>query len=162
MVGAYGQTTELGLSFLAAVTEIESNIWRLRLHRQGEKIGRKPAQSNCIHLLLETSRKAQGFRSCTFREAPAFKSKAISADVNGAINPRTEIHENRTPVISVWHLCHQVHGHGGKVANETCGIHAEIRNLLDRKGIYGRPRTGENRGDGEKRCEASCQPGWTL
>jgi aspartyl aminopeptidase len=151
MVGAYGQDDRASVyPLLAAVTEIEGNIWpALAVFIDKEEIGSEgntSAQSNFIHLLLENIAEAQGIPDpVRFVRRLLFKSKAISADVNGAINPTyQEVHEKQNACYLGGGICvTKFTGHGGKVgANDAHAEYmAEIRNLLDRKGIIW--QTGE-------------------
>ena len=79
-----------------------------------------------------------------------FKSKAISADVNGAVNPNwQEVHEKQNACYLGGGICvTKFTGHGGKVgANDAHAEYvAEIRNIFSRERHHlADGRIGKNR-----------------
>lgn len=151
MIGAYGQDDRASAyPLLAAMADLENNAWPvLAVFMDKEEIGSEGntgAQSNFIHLFLEDLAEAQGISDpVRFVRRLLFKSKAISADVNGAVNPTyQEVHEKQNACYLGGGICvTKFTGHGGKVgANDAHAEYmAEIRGLFDREGVIW--QTGE-------------------
>jgi aspartyl aminopeptidase len=151
MIGAYGQDDRASAyPLLAAITDLKNNQWpALAVFMDKEEIGSEgntSAQSNFIHMFLEDMAEAQGIKDVgRFVRRLLFRSKAISADVNGAVNPTyQEVHEKQNACYLGGGICvTKFTGHGGKVgANDAHAEYmAEIRQLLDREGVIW--QTGE-------------------
>jgi aspartyl aminopeptidase len=108
--------------------------------------GNTSAQSHFVEFFLEDVAEAFGIaQSGRFVRRALFRSKAISADVNGAVNPTyQEVHEKQNACFLGGGICvTKFTGHGGKVgANDAHAEYvAEIRSLFDREGIIW--QTGE-------------------
>jgi aspartyl aminopeptidase len=152
MIGAYGQDDRASVyPLLAAIADLEEDpSWpALAVFIDKEEIGSEgntSAQSNFIHMFLEDMTEAFGIaESGRFIRRLLFRSKAISADVNGAVNPNwQEVHEKQNACYLGGGICvTKFTGHGGKVgANDAHAEYmAEIRNLFDKEGIIW--QTGE-------------------
>ncbi len=152
MIGAYGQDDRASAyPLLAAITSLDNDpLWpAMAVFIDKEEIGSEgntSAQSHFIQIFLEDVAEAIGIReSGRFIRRALSGSKAISADVNGAVNPTfQEVHEKQNACYLGGGICvTKFTGHLGKVgANDAHAEYvAEIRNLFDREGIIW--QTGE-------------------
>ena len=152
MVGAYGQDDRASAyPLLAAMADLEDEpAWpALAVFIDKEEIGSEgntAAQSHFIQIFLQDLIEGMGLGdSERLLRRALFNSKAISADVNGAINPDwQEVHEKQNACYLGGGICvTKFTGHGGKVgANDAHAEYvAEIRNLLSREGVVW--QTGE-------------------
>ncbi len=152
MIGAYGQDDRASaFPLLAAIADLDKDpSWpALAIFIDKEEIGSEgntSAQSHFVQIFLEDLAEAVGIReSGRFVRRVLFKSKAISADVNGAVNPTwQEVHEKQNACYMGGGICvTKFTGHGGKVgANDAHAEYvAEIRNLFDKESIVW--QTGE-------------------
>jgi aspartyl aminopeptidase len=152
MVGAYGQDDRASVyPLLAAVTSLDQDpVWpALAVFFDKEEIGSEgntSAQSHSIEIFLEDMAEALGIvESGRFIRRALFRSKAISADVNGAVNPNyQDVHEKQNACYMGGGVCvTKFTGHGGKVgANDAHAEYvAEIRSLLDGENVIW--QTGE-------------------
>jgi aspartyl aminopeptidase len=152
MVGAYGQDDRASAyPLLVAMADLEDEpSWPvLAVFTDKEEIGSEgntAAQSHFIHIFLQDAIEGMGLGDSErlIRRA-LFNSKAISADVNGAINPSwQEVHEKQNACYLGGGICvTKFTGSGGKVgANDAHAEYVgEIRNLFSREGIIW--QTGE-------------------
>jgi aspartyl aminopeptidase len=152
MVGAYGQDDRASAyPLLRAITDLEKEpSWPvLALFADKEEIGSEGntgAQSHFIQIFLEDVLEALGVAdSGRVMRRLLFRSKAISADVNGAINPTfQEVHEKQNACSMGGGICvTKFTGHMGKVgANDAHAEYvAEIRQLFAREQVIW--QTGE-------------------
>ncbi len=141
MVGAYGQDDRASAyPLLAAVTDlVEETSWPvLAVFVDKEEIGSEGntgAQSHFIQLFLQDLIEAQGHGNVeTVLRRALYASKAISADVNGPMNPTyQEVHEKQNACYLGGGICvTKFTGHMGKVgANDAHAEYmAEIRRIL--------------------------------
>jgi aspartyl aminopeptidase len=152
LIGAYGQDDRASAyPLLAAIRDLgENQPWPvLAVFIDKEEIGSEgntSAQSRFIQVSLEEILEGAGIGHTgrTVRRM-LFKSKAISADVNGAVNPNwQEVHEKQNSCYLSHGICvTKFTGHGGKVgANDAhAEFVAEIRNIFDTNDILW--QTGE-------------------
>jgi aspartyl aminopeptidase len=152
MVGAYGQDDRASAyPLLAAMADLEEDpTWpALAVFIDKEEIGSEGntgAQSRFVQIFLEDVLEGLGIGdSGRLIRRALFKSKAISADVNGAVNPNwQEVHEKQNACYLGGGICvTKFTGHGGKVgANDAHAEYvAEIRNLFEKERIVW--QTGE-------------------
>ena len=152
MVGAYGQDDRASAyPLLRAITDLEKEpSWPvLALFADKEEIGSEGntgAQSHFIQIFLEDILEALGVAdSGRAMRRLLFRSKAISADVNGAINPNfQDVHEKQNACSMGGGICvTKFTGHMGKVgANDAHAEYvAEIRQLFTREQVIW--QTGE-------------------
>ena len=152
MVGAYGQDDRASAyPLLRAITDLEKEpSWPvLALFADKEEIGSEGntgAQSHFIQIFLEDVLEALGVAdSGRVMRRLLFRSKAVSADVNGAINPNfQEMHEKQNACSMGGGICvTKFTGHMGKVgANDAHAEYvAEIRQLFAREQVIW--QTGE-------------------
>jgi len=152
MVGAYGQDDRASAyPLLRALTDLEREpFWPvLAIFADKEEIGSEGntgAQSHFIEVFLEDV--LEGLKvadSGKYMRRILFRSKAISADVNGAMNPTyQEVHEKQNACYLGEGICvTKFTGHGGKVgANDAHAEYvAEIRQLFAKEDIIW--QTGE-------------------
>lgn len=152
MVGAYGQDDRASAyPLLRAVTDLERDpVYPvLAVFIDKEEIGSEgntSAQSHFVEIFLEDLAEVIG-GSDTGRAVrrALFKSKAISADVNGAINPNwQEVHEKQNACYLGGGICvTKFTGHMGKVgANDAhAEFVAEIRSVFAKENVIW--QTGE-------------------
>jgi aspartyl aminopeptidase len=152
MIGAYGQDDRASAyPLLAAMADLDQEpSWpALAIFIDKEEIGSEgntSAQSHFIQIFLEDLAETLGIReSGRFIRRVLFRSRAISADVNGPINPTwQEVHEKQNACYLGGGICvTKFTGHGGKVgANDAHAEYvAEIRDLFDKESIVW--QTGE-------------------
>jgi aspartyl aminopeptidase len=151
MVGAYGQDDRAcAYPLLTAIADLQDPEYgALAVFADKEEIGSEGntgARSHFIQVFLEDLLEGQGLEgSDRHVRRVLFRSKAISADVNGAINPTfQEVHEKQNACYLGSGICvTKFTGHGGKVgANDAhAEFVAEIRRLFSREGIIW--QTGE-------------------
>jgi aspartyl aminopeptidase len=152
MIGAYGQDDRASAyPLLAALVELEEEpSWPvLAVFIDKEEIGSEgntSAQSHFIQMFLQDLIEGLGLGSAeTLIRRLLFRSKAISADVNGAINPNwQEVHEKQNACYLGGGICiTKFTGHGGKSgANDAHAEYvAEIRGCFLRNDIVW--QTGE-------------------
>ncbi len=146
MVGAYGQDDRASAyPLLTAFTDLEEEPDRpmLAIFADKEEIGSEGntgAQSHFIHVFLEDVVEGLGLHEVeTVIRRALFRSKAISADVNGAVNPNwQEVHEKQNACYMGAGVCvTKFTGHAGKVgANDAHAEYmGEIRELFSRAGV---------------------------
>ncbi|MCX5798269.1 MAG: aminopeptidase, partial [Proteobacteria bacterium] len=151
MVGAYGQDDRASAyPLLMAICDMKDPVRPcLAIFTDKEEIGSESntgIQSNFIQIFLDDI--LEGLKIKT-NEALVrkilFQSKALSADVNGAVNPTyQDVHEKQNASYLGRGICiSKFTGHGGKVgANDANAEYVgEIRRLFDREGIIW--QTGE-------------------
>ncbi len=152
MVGAYGQDDRASAyPLLRAITDLEQEApWPvLAVFADKEEIGSEGntgAQSHFIQIFIEDVLESLGVAdSGRSMRRILFRSKAISADVNGAINPTwQEVHEKQNACYMGGGICvTKFTGHGGKVgANDAHAEYiAEIRQLFAKEQVIW--QTGE-------------------
>ena len=152
MVGAYGQDDRASAyPLLRALTDLEKEpSWPvLAIFADKEEIGSEGntgAQSHFIQVFLdEVLEGLDAADSGKSMRRALFRSKAISADVNGAINPTwQEVHEKQNACYLGGGICvTKFTGHGGKVGASDAHAEyvAEIRQLFAKEGIIW--QTGE-------------------
>ena len=146
MVGAYGQDDRASAyPLLRAITDLEQEpSWPvLAVFADKEEIGSEGntgAQSHFIQIFIEDVLESLGVAdSGRYMRRTLFRSKAISADVNGAINPTwQEVHEKQNACYMGGGICvTKFTGHGGKVgANDAHAEYvAEIRQLFAKEQV---------------------------
>jgi len=146
MVGAYGQDDRASAyPLLTALTDLdEETPWPLlAVFIDKEEIGSEGntgAQSHFVQLFLQDLMEGQGLGNAeTLLRRALFASKAISADVNGALNPNwQEVHEKQNACYLGGGVCvTKFTGHMGKVgANDAHAEYvAEIRSILSGSGV---------------------------
>lgn len=152
MVGAYGQDDRASAyPLVRAITDLEKEpSWPiLAVFADKEEIGSEGntgAQSHFIQVFLEDLLEGEGVAdSGRSMRRVLFRSKAISADVNGAINPTfQEVHEKQNACYLGGGICvTKFTGHMGKVgANDAHAEYvAEIRQLFAKEQVIW--QTGE-------------------
>ena len=152
MIGAYGQDDRASAyPLLAATVELdEEPSWPvLAVFIDKEEIGSEgntSAQSHFIQMFLQDLIEGLGLGNTeTLMRRLLFRSKAISADVNGAVNPNwQEVHEKQNACYLGGGICvTKFTGHGGKSgANDANAEYvAEIRGCLLKSDIVW--QTGE-------------------
>ncbi len=146
MVGAYGQDDRASAyPLLRAITDLEQEpSWPvLAVFADKEEIGSEGntgAQSHFIQIFIEDVLESLGVPDTgkSMRRI-LFRSKAISADVNGAINPTwQEVHEKQNACYMGGGICvTKFTGHLGKVgANDAHAEYvAEIRQLFTKEQV---------------------------
>jgi aspartyl aminopeptidase len=146
MVGAYGQDDRASAyPLLAAAADLdEETSWpALAVFIDKEEIGSEGntgAQSHFIQLFLQELIEGMGLGNAeTLLRRALFASKAISADVNGAINPNwQEVHDKQNACYLGGGPCvSKFTGHMGKVgANDANAEYVgEIRSILSKSDI---------------------------
>jgi aspartyl aminopeptidase len=146
MVGAYGQDDRASAyPLLSALVDLEGEAERpvLAIFADKEEIGSEGntgAQSHFIHIFLQDVVEASGLSEIeTVISRALFKSKAISADVNGAVNPNwQEVHEKQNACFLGAGVCiTKFTGHAGKVgANDAHAEYiGEIRDIFSKADI---------------------------
>jgi len=152
MVGAYGQDDRASAyPLLRAITDLEKEpSWPvLAVFADKEEIGSEGntgAQSHFVQIFVEDVLEALGVAdSGRVMRRALFRSKGVSADVNGAINPTfQEMHEKQNACYLGGGICvTKFTGHMGKVgANDAHAEYvAEIRQLLAKEEVIW--QTGE-------------------
>ena len=151
MVGAYGQDDRAcAYTLLKAICETPDPLRPcIAIFIDKEEIGSEgntSMKSNFLHLFLDDM--CEGFKlqnSEAFMRKTLSKSKALSADVNGAMNPTyQDVHEKQNACYLGYGLCiTKFTGHGGKVgANDANAEYiAWIRRIFEKEGILW--QTGE-------------------
>jgi aspartyl aminopeptidase len=151
MIGAYGQDDRVSAyALLRAISETPDPLRPyLAIFVDKEEIGSEgntSMRSNFLHLFLDEMCEGLTLQgSEAIIRKMLFRSKALSADVNGAMNPTyQDVHEKQNACYLGHGLCiTKFTGHGGKVgANDA---HAEyvatIRKIFNDEGIIW--QTGE-------------------
>ena len=151
LVGAYGQDDRASVyPLLEAMRELEDPLHSaLAIFLDKEEIGSEGntgAQSHFMTLFLYEALEGLGAQPSDYGvRKMLFQSKAISADVNGPVNPNwQEVHEKQNACYVGAGICvTKFTGHLGKVgANDAhAEFMAEIRDLLDKAGVIW--QTGE-------------------
>ncbi len=151
MIGAYGQDDRVSAyTLLKAISEVlEPKRSCLAIFVDKEEIGSEGNTSMRSHFFRvfidEMCEKLKLNCSEALIRKMLFKSRAISADVNGAMNPTfQDVHEKQNACYLGRGLCiTKFTGHGGKVgANDAHAEYvAEIRRIFNNKGILW--QTGE-------------------
>jgi aspartyl aminopeptidase len=151
MIGAYGQDDRVcAYTLLEAMCSTYSPMRScLAIFADKEEIGSEGntgIQSAFLQITLYDILEGMGVKvdEALIRKM-LFKSKAISADVNGALNPTyQDVHEKQNACYLGRGICiSKFTGHGGKVGASDANAEyvGEIRNLFDRQGILW--QTGE-------------------
>jgi aspartyl aminopeptidase len=152
LVGAYGQDDRASAyPLLRAVTDLEEDpsYPMLAVFADKEEIGSEGntgAQSHFVQIFLEDLLEATGLSDPgrAMRRA-LFNSKAISADVNGAINPNwQDVHEKQNACYLGGGICvTKFTGHGGKTGASDAHAEfvAEIRSIFAKENVIW--QTGE-------------------
>ena len=151
MIGAYGQDDRVSVyTLLKAISETPDPLRPyLAIFVDKEEIGSEgntSMRSNFLHLFLDEMCEGLKLESSeAFIRKMLFRSKALSADVNGAMNPTyQDVHEKQNACYLGHGLCiTKFTGHGGKVgANDAHAEYvAEIRKIFNDEGILW--QTGE-------------------
>jgi aspartyl aminopeptidase len=151
MIGAYGQDDRVSVyALLKAISETPDPLRPyLAIFVDKEEIGSEgntSMRSNFLHLFLDEMCEGLKLESSeAFIRKMLFRSKALSADVNGAMNPTyQDVHEKQNACYLGYGLCiTKFTGHGGKVgANDAHAEYvAEIRKIFNDEGILW--QTGE-------------------
>jgi aspartyl aminopeptidase len=151
MVGAYGQDDRASAyPLLEAICETETPLRPcLAIFIDKEEIGSEgntSMKSNYLRLFLDNLLEGQNIPgSGSLMRKMLFKSRALSADVNGAVNPTfQDVHEKQNACYLGRGLCiTKFTGHGGKVgANDAHAEYiAEIRRIFEQESIVW--QTGE-------------------
>ena len=151
MIGAYGQDDRVSAyALLRAISETPDPLRPyLAIFVDKEEIGSEgntSMRSNFLHLFLDEMCEGLRFQSSeAIIRKMLFRSKALSADVNGAMNPTyQDVHEKQNACYLGHGLCiTKFTGHGGKVgANDAHAEYvAEIRRIFNNEGILW--QTGE-------------------
>jgi aspartyl aminopeptidase len=151
MIGAYGQDDRsCAYTLLKAICETPDPLRPcIAIFIDKEEIGSEgntSMKSNFLHLFLDDM--CEGLKlqnSEAFMRKTLSRSKALSADVNGAMNPTyQDVHEKQNACYLGYGLCiTKFTGHGGKVgANDAHAEYiAEIRKIFNDEGILW--QTGE-------------------
>ena len=151
MIGAYGQDDRAcAYTLLKAICETPDPLRPcIAIFIDKEEIGSEgntSMKSNFLHLFLDDM--CEGLKlqnSEAFMRKTLSRSKALSADVNGAMNPTyQDVHEKQNACYLGHGLCiTKFTGHGGKVgANDAHAEYiAEIRRIFNDEGILW--QTGE-------------------
>jgi aspartyl aminopeptidase len=151
MIGAYGQDDRAcAYTLLKAICETPDPLRPcIAIFIDKEEIGSEgntSMKSNFLHLFLDDM--CEGLKlqnSEAFMRKALSRSKALSADVNGAMNPTyQDVHEKQNACYLGYGLCiTKFTGHGGKVgANDAHAEYiAEIRRIFNDEGILW--QTGE-------------------
>jgi aspartyl aminopeptidase len=151
MIGAYGQDDRAcAYTLLEAMCSTYSpGRSCLAIFADKEEIGSEGntgIQSAFLQITLYDILESMGLKvdEALIRKM-LFKSKALSADVNGALNPTyQDVHEKQNACYLGRGICiSKFTGHGGKVGASDANAEyvGEIRNLFDREGIIW--QTGE-------------------
>ena len=151
MIGAYGQDDRVSVyALLKAISETPDPLRPyLAIFVDKEEIGSEgntSMRSNFLHLFLDEMCEGLKLQSSeAIIRKMLFRSKALSADVNGAMNPTyQDVHEKQNACYLGHGLCiTKFTGHGGKVgANDAHAEYvAEIRRIFNDEGILW--QTGE-------------------
>jgi len=151
MIGAYGQDDRASaFTLLKAICDGEAPKQScLALFTDKEEVGSEgntSVRSNFLQLFLYDVLTAMGVKAdeATIRKA-LFNSKALSADVNGAVNPTfQDVHEKQNACYLGRGICiSKFTGHLGKsgASDASAEYVGEIRRLFDRAGVIW--QTGE-------------------
>jgi aspartyl aminopeptidase len=151
MVGAYGQDDRACAYTLLQALCKTSDPSRscLAIFVDKEEVGSEGntgMQSNALQIFLYEVLEGMGLEAdeATVRKM-LFKSRAISADVNGPVNPMyQDVHERQNACYLGRGICVSKYtGHGGKggASDANAEYVGEIRNLFEREGILW--QTGE-------------------
>ncbi|MCX7858212.1 MAG: aminopeptidase [Deltaproteobacteria bacterium] len=151
MIGAYGQDDRVcAYAMLEALLGLNKPTkCCLGIFADKEEIGSEgdtAIRSTFLFMFLYELMESMGIKpDDTLIKRALFSSKAISADVNGAVNPMyQEVHEKQNACYLGLGVCvEKFTGHGGKIgASEAHAEYiAEIRRIFDSKGIIW--QTGE-------------------
>ncbi len=151
MVGAYGQDDRAcAYPLLAAMADLHDPEYpALAVFVDKEEIGSEgnsSARSHFLHVFIEDVIEGLGIGDPgRLLRRIMLRSRAVSADVNGAVNPDyQEVHEKQNASYLGEGICvTKFTGHGGKVGASDAHAEyvAEIRNLFAREGIIW--QTGE-------------------
>ncbi|OPY67468.1 MAG: putative M18 family aminopeptidase 1 [Syntrophorhabdaceae bacterium PtaU1.Bin034] len=153
MIGAYGQDDRASAyPLLEALTALDDEPPHsaLAIFTDKEEIGSEGntgAQSHFIRIFLEEVLEGLGISDQSDRllRRMLFTSKAVSADVNGAVNPHwQEVHEKQNACYMGRGVCvTKFTGHGGKVGASDAHAEylAEIRKVFADAGVIW--QTGE-------------------
>jgi aspartyl aminopeptidase len=151
MIGAYGQDDRAAAyPLLAAISDVKDPVWpALAVFVDKEEIGsvgNTGAQSQFVPLFLQEILEGMGISDPEKHiRKILFRSKGISGDVNGAVNPNyQEVHEKQNACYLGGGICvTKFTGSGGKIG--ASDAHAEyvgeIRSLFSREKIIW--QTGE-------------------
>jgi aspartyl aminopeptidase len=151
MIGAYGQDDRVCVYGLLKAMCSTYNPRRscLAIFADKEEIGSEGStgiQSAFLQMTLYDILEGMGMKADEgLIRKMLFKSKALSADVNGALNPTyQDVHEKQNACYLGRGICiSKFTGHGGKIdaSDANAEYVGEIRNLFDREGIIW--QTGE-------------------
>jgi len=151
MVGAYGQDDRAcAYTLLKAVCDTDNPLHPcLAIFTDKEEVGSEgntSMRSNFLEIFLNDILEGMKIKTDeTLIKKMLFKSRALSADVNGAINPTfQDVHEKQNACYLGRGLCvSKFTGHGGKVgANDANAEYVgEIRRLFEKEGVIW--QTGE-------------------
>jgi len=151
MVGAYGQDDRAcAYTLLKAVCDTDNPLRPcLAIFTDKEEVGSEgntSMKSNFLEIFLNDILEGMKIKTDeTLIKKMLFKSRALSADVNGAINPTfQDVHEKQNACYLGRGLCvSKFTGHGGKVgANDANAEYVgEIRRLFEKEGVIW--QTGE-------------------
>lgn len=151
MIGAYGQDDRsCAYTLLKAICETPDPLRPcIAIFIDKEEIGSEgntSMKSNFLHLFLDDMCEELKLQNSeAFMRKTLSRSKALSADVNGAMNPTyQDVHEKQNACYLGYGLCiTKFTGHGGKVgANDAHAEYiAEIRKIFNDEGILW--QTGE-------------------
>jgi aspartyl aminopeptidase len=151
MVGGYGQDDRACVyTLLEALCDTDDPRRPcLAIFTDKEEIGSEGStgiQSNFLQITLYDILEGMGMKADdALARRILYKSRAISADVNGAINPTyQDVHEKQNACLMGYGICvTKFTGHMGKsgASDANAEYVAEIRNLFDREGILW--QTGE-------------------
>ncbi|OPY66688.1 MAG: putative M18 family aminopeptidase 1 [Syntrophorhabdus sp. PtaU1.Bin050] len=151
MVGAYGQDDRASAyPLLKAISEIETPLRScLAIFIDKEEIGSEGntgMKSAYLRIFLDNLLQGLAIESSeSLIRKMLFRSRALSADVNGAVNPMfQDVHEKQNACYLGHGLCiTKFTGHGGKVgANDAHAEYiAEIRRIFEKEDIVW--QTGE-------------------
>ncbi|OPY70280.1 MAG: putative M18 family aminopeptidase 1 [Syntrophorhabdus sp. PtaU1.Bin002] len=151
MVGAYGQDDRASVyPLLKAISEIGTPLRScFAIFIDKEEIGSEgntSMKSAFLRIFLDDVLQERAAKSSeSFMRKMLFRSRALSADVNGAVNPMfQDVHEKQNACYLGYGLCvTKFTGHGGKVgANDAHAEYiAEIRRIFEKEGIIW--QTGE-------------------
>ncbi len=151
MVGGYGQDDRAcSYTLLEAICDTNSPQRAcLAIFTDKEEIGSEGntgIQSNFLQVSLYDILEGMGMKADeSLVRRMLYRSRAISADVNGAVNPTyQDVHERQNACLMGYGICvTKFTGHMGKsgASDANAEYVAEIRNLFDREGILW--QTGE-------------------
>jgi aspartyl aminopeptidase len=151
MVGGYGQDDRAcAYTLLEAICDTrDPHRPCLAIFTDKEEIGSEGntgIQSNFLQITLYDILEGMGMKADeALVRRMLYKSRAISADVNGAVNPTyQDVHEKQNACLMGYGICvTKFTGHMGKsgASDANAEYVAEMRNLFDREGILW--QTGE-------------------